>query len=305
MVIATKDRADVLARTLQQFTEAAQSPAEIIVVDAAADLQAVAAVVDALASSVPVRHVRAVCPGAASQRNEGVALARHDTIFFADDDVVPEDGCLLKLWDALQSDPKLGGVNAMITNQQYSAPGKLSRLLFRWYAGGKNESYAGRCIGPARNLLPEDSEHLPEIVPVDWLNTTCTLYRREALPDLADGPFDRFFEGASICEDLALSLRVAREWKLANVREARIFHDSQGGSHKRRVARTTAMSLRNRHYVMHEIMARTGWKPRLQLAAETVVDLAATSLSSEGIAILPDRLLGIWRGWKQIRNDLA
>ncbi len=58
------------------------------------------------------------------------------------------------------------------------------------------------------------------MVPVEWLNTTCTLYRREALPD---PPFLSHFTGYSLMEDLALSLTVGKRWKLANARGLRIF----------------------------------------------------------------------------------
>ena len=45
-------------------------------------------------------------------------------------------------------------------------------------------------------------------------------------------PFTDNFVGYSLMEDLSLSLIVARHWSLANVRTARIYHDSQSGEHK-------------------------------------------------------------------------
>src|SRR5262249_14468861 len=121
--------------------------------------------------------------GAASQRNEGVLSCRpHSIIGFFDDDILFEPDCIARLWRALQSDRGLGGVNAMITNQRYHPPGRVSWLMFRLMAGKTKASYAGQVLGPAVNLLPEDRDDLPEVVPVEWLNLGCTLYRREALP---------------------------------------------------------------------------------------------------------------------------
>src|SRR5437762_10351673 len=122
----------------------------------------------------------------------------------------------------------------MIANQHSCSPGLASRTVLRLIHGKGESSYAGRVICPAVNLLPEDSDDLPEIVPVEWLNLGCTIYRRDALPS---PPFDSFFRGYSLMEDVVLSLRVAeRGWKLANVRTARIFHDSQPGVHKSDIA---------------------------------------------------------------------
>jgi hypothetical protein len=150
----------------------------------------------------------------------------------------------------------------MIVNQRYQPPGLVSRILFTLMHGRREKSFAGRVIGPAINLLPEDREDLPEIVPVQWLNLGCTLYRREALPS---PPFDSVFVGYSMMEDLTLSLRVGRHWKLANARTARIFHDSQPGDYKADVRALAAMELVNRHYVMTKICERRGVAAYLRL----------------------------------------
>src|SRR4029077_19457523 len=108
-------------------------------------------------------------------------------------------------------------------------PGRVSRLVFRLMGERREASYAGKGLGPAGNLLPENRDDLPEMVPVQWLNTTCTMYRREALPE---PPFPTNFTGYSLMEDLALSLQVGKSWRLMNARTARVFHDSQPGDHK-------------------------------------------------------------------------
>src|SRR5439155_12035068 len=144
-------------------------------------------------------------------------------------------------------------VNAMIVNQRYQPPGLASWLMFTLMHGRRENSFAGRVIGPAINLLPEDRDDLPEVVPVEWLNLGCTLYRREVLPS---PPFDPMFTGYSLMEDLALSSEVGRSWKLANARTARIYHDSQRGDYKSDVADIARMQLVNRHYVMTEILHR-------------------------------------------------
>lgn len=255
-VVPTVDRANVLRRTLQSLAQQEVLPSELIIIDGSRE-DDTRAVIDHWASSVgagcEIVYQRASKLGAATQRNQGVAAATQPFIWFFDDDILFEPHCVARLWQAMENDKTLGGVNAMITNQRYLPPGFVSRSLFRCLNGGARGSYAGKCIGPAFNILPEDDPQLPEITSVEWLNTTCTLYRREALPDPL---FPDHFVGYSLMEDLALSLQVGKAWKLANARTARIFHDSQPGEHKNDPMALAKMELVNRHYVMTRVMGR-------------------------------------------------
>jgi GT2 family glycosyltransferase len=253
-VVATKDRPACLARALASLKADAVLPAEIIVVDASDDGATKAATLDFSERVAPLgcRMIwqRAERAGAAAQRNQGVTLSTQPAIWFFDDDVVFEPDCLSRLWIALQSDTALGGVNAMIVNQRYLPPGVISRAMFRLMAGRPHQSYAGRVLGPVINMLPEDRDDLPDMVLVEWMNTGCAMYRREALPT---PPFPDHFTGYSLMEDVALSMTVAKRWKLANVRRARIFHDSQPAPHKAELAARVKMEMVNRHYIMTHI----------------------------------------------------
>ena len=245
-----------------------------------------------------VRWIKAGEQGAAAQRNQGVALATQPFVWFFDDDILFEPNCVELLWSAMELDRQLGGANAMILNQCYQSPRSATRLMFTLLNGGRENSFAGKVIGPAVNLLPEDRDDLPNIVPVEWLNTTCTMYRREALPS---PPFDSFFHGYSLMEDVALSIRVAeRGWKLANVRRARIFHDSQQGEHKSNVASRAEMELINRHYVMTNVLKRRRFSDYFRLGSWEVFQLAALSSSSSGRNQLLSHIAGRLRAARKI-----
>lgn len=245
-----------------------------------------------------LRWVKATQAGAAHQRNQGIDLTEHNVIWFFDDDILFEPDCVVRLWQALQGDPDIGGVNAMIVNQKYQRPGTVSRFLFTLMNGKAEQSFAGKVIGPAINLLPEDRDDLPSIVPVEWLNTTCTMYRRVALPSPV---FDTFFTDYSLMEDLALSLRVSqRGWKLANARCARIVHASEGGGHKQDVAALAAMELRNRRYLMTEILQRDKLTDRARLLLWECFAAASAVTSAKGIRSLPRVLSGKLRALRSI-----
>ncbi len=299
-VIATRNREAVLARTLASLADQTEQPAEIILIDASTT-DATLKVCDQAQGKLmgELRYVRATQAGAAPQRNQGVALARHDIIFFCDDDVLFEPQCIERMWRALQSDPKIGGVNAMITNQRYLPPGRISRIVFRMVQGKHLPSYAGKCMAGILNLLPEDRPDLPEVVPMEWLNTTCTMYRRQALPDPV---FPPLFQGASILEDATLSCMVGRRWRLVNARTARIFHDSQMGDHKRDPGLLAEMELVNRAYLMTEVLGHQRQVDYARLLLAQAFTVASTLQTSRGWRELPAVLWGKWRAWRKIRS---
>lgn len=302
-IVPTLDRSDALNRTLTSLENQQLLPAQIIIVDASTNSNSrdmLSGFAERLAGICSLRWVAAKTVGAAAQRNQGVAEAVQPVVWFFDDDVLFEPECVERLWQALDGDSGLGGVSAMITNQRYEAPGRVSRWMFRLMAGRRSASYAGRVIGPAINLLPEDRADLPEVVPVEWLNLGCTMYRTAALPE---PPFPNAFRGYSIMEDLALSLAVGREWKLANARKARIFHDSQPGAHKSNPGTVAEMALLNRYYIMSRHLGRTEPRDRLRLLAWIAFMHVASLRSSEGRKSIAARLRGELRAVQEIRES--
>jgi len=290
-----------LRRTLESLAAQDELPAELILIDASRDYASRKVANDFAkefsARGCTIRWQSAVIAGAAPQRNQGVKLATQPLIAFFDDDIVMEKNCLASLHAALMSDARMGGVNAMIANQRYFPPGWVSRFMFRVMRGRAEKSYAGCLLGPAINILPEDREDLPEVVPVEWLNTTCALYRREALPD---PPFSEFFSGYSMMEDVALSVRVARDWKLANARTARIFHDSQPGDHKSSPVALAQMELVNRYYVTTHVLGQRRVRDFAKLALWEIFQLGICAMQQRLGREFWRRLKGKWLGLRLI-----
>lgn len=289
-IIPTKNRHAALGRMFESLLLQSVHPKEIIVVDASVGDDTMR-LCHTYESKLPGRIVyrKATEVGAATQRNQAMVNASQDVIWLLEDDVFLEADCLENLWAALESDLRLGGVSAMITNQRYISPGSLSRSLFRILHGQAADSYAGKCIGPALNILPEDRAELPTVVEVEWLNAGCTLYRREVLPQPL---FDPHFTGYSLMEDLALSLKVAEKWKLANARTARVFHDSQPADYKNDAGALAKMELINRYYVMTRVMKRRGLNYYLKLALLEVFGVVTPLVALKSWSSLPSILRG-------------
>lgn len=308
-IVPTRHRSQPLARMLASLSAQSARPTELIVVDGSDDRDTEAACAGAIAAQLQtkIRYYRAERLGAAIQREQAFTYATQDYIWLVDDDVIFEPECVARLWAALQSDPHLGGVNATITNQGYHPPGRISRLLLQYLNGGSAATYAGRCLGPALNLLPEDRPELPAVVPTEWLNSTCTLYRRAALPQPL---FPPVFTGYSLLEDVTLSLRVSQGgWTLANARTARIFHDSQPGDHKNNPMVLSRMSMVNRYYVMTQVLGRTQLQDRLKFATLQLFETAAAVNTHQGWKSLPavawGKLGGLKELWQLQRSPAA
>jgi len=289
-VIPTRDRSKTLARTLKSLSQQSLQPFEILVIDGSTDDNTQ----NLCNSELPelktkIKYFRATEIGAATQRNQAMKYTSQNVIWLMDDDILLEPECLDRLWNALQSDSLIGGVNAMITNQRYLPPGQISRRLFQFLHGRAETSYAGKCIGPALNLLPEDDPNLPEVVPVEWLNTTCTLYRKESLPEPL---FPDNFTGYSLMEDVTLSLMVGKKWKLINARTARIFHDSQPGDHKNNAGVLAKMELVNRHFVMTQILEKTSFPDYLKLLFIEIFGVGILFFSFNRWKFIPSTLAG-------------
>lgn len=296
VVIATRDRPVFLKRTLLSLAQQSLVPTEVVVVDGSSDATS-QSVCESNQFPFTMVFIKASQSGAASQRMEGMQHAHFDTIWFCDDDIVLAPLCTERLWGAFEAYPRAGAVSAMISNQRYTKPGTLTKFMYRIMDGRVRETYAGLVIGPAWNLLPEDEPSMPEYVLCEWLNTTCTLYRKSAFPSPV---FDHFFTGYSLMEDVAVSSIIGRTHLLLNARTARIFHDSQQGSHKKNIRLVSEMALVNRYYVMTRILGRTGLVYTLKLFLLESFGLATSLRTFRSLLQLPQVLIGKFVGWIKI-----
>ncbi len=294
IIIPTANRASILFKTLESIASQNTQPENIVIIDASLSNETEKILEQKfknLASELIYR--RATFSGAATQRLQGISLTQQPFVFFMDDDILLQPNCINNLWQCINSENDIGAVNAMITNQKYHQPGRITRFWYRFMHGKRLPSYAGMCIGPAWNLLPEDSDTLPLWNKVEWLNSTCALYRRQALPDPV---FDKHFTGYSLLEDVALSITVAKKWKLYNVREAKIFHDSQPGFHKDKIIAFSKMELVNRHYVMTRIMGKKGIGIYLKLLVFELWGMISILNSKAGWKNLVPTIVGKFAG---------
>jgi GT2 family glycosyltransferase len=303
-ILPTRNRAVILSRFFDSLEKQDAVPAEIVVCDGSDD-SATMAVIAARETAWLSRfngRVRWIAQkadqtGLAPQRNQAVAAATQPFVWFLDDDMILEPGCVRNLYDAIASDPEMGGVTATLVNEPYNSPGRMTRSLMKWFEHGiERDSYASACVGPGWTFLHEASFEGPPLMRAEWLGGGCTLYRKSALPVPA---VPAHFEGGAFGEDLAAALSVARHWKIYHVRAARAIHDSQAGDHKRSARLRADQGLRNRYFIMTRVMGKTSLRDQFDFALMFAFNLLSI-FSRPGqwrllLPIIVGHLQGIWK----------
>jgi len=274
LIIPTLNRKETLRRTIESISLQEYQPDEILIIDASnpfiPENETLKQLFPNLKSNI--LHLPAVQRGSGKQRNQGIALAKHEIIGFADDDILLEPRCIENLYHGLTHNERCGGINAIISNQSFQPLGTVSGLVYQLMGINTALPLQGKCVGPVITFLPAYQQEV-DVVQVDWLNTTCTLYRKEALPDPV---FDEHFTGYSLMEDLALSLRVGKKWPLLNSPRAVIYHNSQPGDEKSNLLIMGEMDLVNRYYIMKYILHHSSFKHKFQLLLQQVFSGIAT-----------------------------
>jgi GT2 family glycosyltransferase len=288
LVIATYERAEELRTTLASIAAQTRPPAAIIVVDSSKDDKTLAVV---KAAAMPVRYERALKPSAAVQRNQGAWLVNTPLVAFLDDDVYVPPGSLEKICAAFDADPeeKIGGIAARIDGMQHPIPRGLLRFYYRLQAGFSHPTYGGKLFGAAINCLPTYSETAEgDLIPADWLNSTCVFYRtplfaREKFPE---------FEGYSFLEDVHLSARIGRTHRLYFHRTATFEHRDAPSTFKRNTRELARMRVRHQRLVAHDILGlrepNLSWKLLLHRL------FASVSILRQRGPAWPQELLGTW-----------
>jgi glycosyltransferase involved in cell wall biosynthesis len=303
IVIATYNRPEPLSTCLSSINAQSILPGESIIVDCSEGCET-RDMIDGLRGSLQYecRYLRSAVASAAEQRNLGAEIVSSDLILFLDDDVILEPDFVHGIVKAFQSrvDGRLAGVSGTITNQVYSDPKRLNRLLLGLCLGQFSGSFAGKVLGPAINFLPADVGQT--IQEVEWLPTTCTAYRRDVF---LENRFETTFHGYSFAEDVHLSTRIAQKYVLANTTKARAFHSDLGKDTHRNWSALGESQVKNRHLIMTAVLGRNRFVDHLRLFCYEMIYCPIALLAagaSDGrweklVSLLRGKIRGFWKIW--------
>ncbi|WSB02415.1 glycosyltransferase family 2 protein [Streptomyces sp. NBC_01794] len=144
IVVATRERADQLARALDSLLAQDHPDFEIVVVDNAPVTNATHDLVEHKYGE-RVRYVREPVPGLAVAHNRGVAAADGAVIAFTDDDVVADPHWLTALTAPFAGDPGLGCATGLILPARLRTP---AQILLESH-GGFAKGFTPRQYDPA------------------------------------------------------------------------------------------------------------------------------------------------------------
>ncbi len=148
VVVATRNRAAILARTLEAMAELASPPGgwELIVVDNDSS-DSTPRVCQSSAARLPIRRVVERRKGQSIARNTGIAATRGQWVVFADDDIIPAPTWLCVWSEAAARWPDAAGFGGPVTPLlPAGAPA--------WLADGRFASYAFARVDLGRDEMP-------------------------------------------------------------------------------------------------------------------------------------------------------
>ncbi|MGW6567315.1 glycosyltransferase [Streptomyces sp. NPDC054975] len=145
VVVATRERADQLARALDSLLDQDHPDYDVLVVDNAPRTRDTEELVTGKYGG-RVRYVREDTPGLAVAHNTGLAHARAGVVAFTDDDVVADPHWLTALTAPFAADPRLGCVTGLILPAWLRTP---AQILLESH-GGFAKGFAPRLYDPMR-----------------------------------------------------------------------------------------------------------------------------------------------------------
>ncbi len=216
IVIPTIGRYDDLRKMLRSLAAQTRLPEQVLIVgegDGNAEI----------AREFPQLHAEFICmPGSSicDARNRGARDARPDVDLtgFFDDDIVLEPQAieaLMNFWDNAPED--LGGTGCNLINYPDVYAKGLKSLPLVSLLGLYDMRKGAVLRSGVHTMMPG----IEEDTYVQWLPTYAIVYPRKVLAEFS---FDEWFESYSYLEDLDLSYRIGKKYKLAVVAAARFYH---------------------------------------------------------------------------------
>jgi glycosyltransferase involved in cell wall biosynthesis len=217
VVIATRNRPAELRRLLRSLQDQTPRPGQVVVVDSS-DQPERNLGREFQGLRLDYQHSRR--RGAARQRNMGIKRVdrKIDLVGFVDDDAVLDRGALEQVRKFFMSAPPgIGGAALNLINHP--------DLDFRRLKASRLAKFLGAYSARPGTVSPSGFQTMIGSVDVDtfldWLPSGAVFWRKGVLEKFE---FDEWFEDYSYLEDLDLSYRVGKEYRLVVLSRAGHYH---------------------------------------------------------------------------------
>lgn len=216
IIIVTKDRPRDLEGCLGSIRRQSLLPKEVVIVDVSRGSHTE----DICRSWQPKDPIRLKYlrltpnPGIARQRNAGIESSTGQIVGFIDDDAVMDKRCLENIKAHFLKDDDLGGVGAM--NEENTEIPWLKRLFWRTFMLSRFDG-KGRIQRSGYPAFCND----PGAREVECISTVAAFFKKNIFGQFH---FDEHLPTAECMEDVDLSFRVSKRYKLIQSTQARIYH---------------------------------------------------------------------------------
>jgi GT2 family glycosyltransferase len=249
LIVATYQRPSETSELVRRIAEMSDVPAEVLIVDASPGRETEFALLElSHLVQMPFELLYARSPkGLTRQRNVGVDISTKPFLFFLDDDAMPLEGYFSELRRVLVNDVEelIGAAGACIVNEIAKPIPRRWRIR---HAIGLIPRTAPLVYNDAGTSAPGGlTKPFHGTREVDIFAGGACAIRRKVFESMR---FSEFFCGYSWGEDLEMSLRIRRNWRVVYCGDARVVHygvQCRGG---RPVAFTKGrMEVRNRYFI--------------------------------------------------------
>lgn len=261
LIVPTYRRPNEMTDLLSLLTKLPDCPGEVVVVDGSPDDSVQNAIKAVLIQPLPFDLVYIKSPaGLTRQRNVGLDACSRNYVFFLDDDCLPLPGYFREIRQVFLNDTRkeIGAVRGFLTNGINKPLTRLWRL--RFFLGLVQRGEPGQYYHSGTSGTWDMVPPFQGIRRIDVLAGGASAYRREVF---AVHRFSEFFYGYAQGEDLEMSLRIGRDWKLVVCGDAFVNHNHAEGGRPAGFPRGR-MALRNRYFIWKRHSPRAGLGDRLR-----------------------------------------
>lgn len=150
VVIATRERAEQLARCLESFRDVIYPRYEVLIIDNAPQTSSTADLVQHMKAYLTnLRYIREDRKGVSVAHNRGIEEARGEMIVFLDDDVVVDPYWLIELARGFEAEENVGCVTSLVIPMELETE---AQLLFERY-DGFNRGYERRIFDMGKHRM--------------------------------------------------------------------------------------------------------------------------------------------------------
>lgn len=225
IVVATRNRPHLLKELLQSIQEQELKPKEVIIVDSSDDFLDF----DHSVYSFEIKHIKSDDPSISRQRNIGLNMISHNSIYLSvlDDDTIPGPTYLKRLIFFLENSGETVGVSGLPVNNistDKKAKGK-EWIKFMKHLFFLDSSKSGIITKGGVNIGLRTSESSP--IDSEWL-IGCSVYKINRIRHLR---YESNLDGYSLGEDVIFSYKASFLGKLYLLPDIELPHRESSQLH--------------------------------------------------------------------------